>query len=165
MFWLNSGAFEPFRPGIYTAVTSTFGVWSNGCGPRPNFFSYLLLIIGYGHDTLIVWYQLVNRSISQSVNRFFLYLRTLPALSGTEFEIFLGVKMQGGYNQFSTTFEPFLFNSPHFCLNPFSWIYSWSYAQQWLYVTSVNYQGGSKVSSIGWWSSIEYMGIIDTSAV
>ena len=57
LLWTNNNYFEPFWLGAASKAMGTFGVWSDGCGPYPQFCSYLSLKIGDGHDTMIVWGQ------------------------------------------------------------------------------------------------------------
>ena len=126
LFLLNNGAFETFQLGASTIATVTFGIWSYGCGPRPNFFSYPTFKIRGGNDTLIEWGQLFIW--------FFLYCCHCWSQSS---QVFGRKKIWGEYCQFCGTFELFQFNPPHFCLNSFCWRSSCSYSWQWLYVPTI----------------------------
>ena len=54
LFKVDDGAFMSFILGAATTETVAFGGRSDGCGLFQDFFSYLLLRISDGNDTLIV---------------------------------------------------------------------------------------------------------------
>ena len=95
-----------------------------------------LLLLPPFEDRWCSWYPESVRLIFQLV---IAILPAPPSLLGADFCEFLVCKnIQGGYRQLSVNFESLWFNSPHFCLNSFSLIYSCSYARQLLSFFSVN---------------------------